>query len=68
VSSPLINGAGNAVHLVPLKWIVEFPAAQMSFAEDAEAAKRLLLNLFSFGVGTTLKIEPAPVCPCAGVP
>jgi hypothetical protein len=48
--------------------MVESPTAQMSFAEDADAAKRPLLDLLPFGVGTTWKIEPAPVCAFAGVP
>jgi hypothetical protein len=34
----------------------------MSVGEDADAAKMLLFDLFPFGVATTLKIEPAPVC------
>jgi hypothetical protein len=50
--SPLIIGAGNALHVVPSKWIVDCPTAQMSLGEDADAAKSSLLK-FSFGVGTT---------------
>ena len=50
--SPLIIGAGNAVHVVPSKWIVDCPTAQMSLGEDADAANSSLLK-FSFGVGTT---------------
>src|SRR3984893_7653450 len=50
--SPLIIGAGNAVHVVPSKWTVDCPTAQISFGEDADAAKSSLLK-FSFGVGTT---------------
>jgi hypothetical protein len=53
---PLMSGAGNAVHFVPSKWMVDCPTAQISFGEDADAAKRPLLG-FSFGVGTTLKID-----------
>src|ERR1700683_1339687 len=53
VSSPLIRGAAKAVHVVPLKCIVESPTAQMSVGEDADAAKMLLLALFPLGVGTT---------------
>ena len=34
--------------------MVDWPTAQISFGEDADAARRLLL-VFSFGVGTTLK-------------
>ena len=63
--SPLIIGAGNAVHVVPSKWIVDCPTAQMSFGEDAEAAKSSLLG-FSFGVRTTSKVELACVCAWAG--
>jgi hypothetical protein len=63
----LIIGAGNAVHVVPSKWIVDWPTAQISFGEDAEAAKSSLLE-FSFGVGTTRKVEPVSVCPSAGEP
>jgi hypothetical protein len=61
-----MKGAGNAVHLVPSKWMVDWPTAQISFGEDADAARRLLL-VFSFGVGTTLKIDPGSVCDRAGV-
>src|SRR3984957_20437983 len=63
--SPLIIGAGNAVHVVPSKWIVDCPTAQISSGEDADAAKSSLLR-FSFGVGTTSKVELACVCPWAG--
>src|SRR4029077_17915979 len=54
--SPLIIGAENAVQVVPSKWIVDCPTAQMSFREEAEAAKSSLLG-FSFGVRTTSKVE-----------
>src|ERR1700741_742398 len=63
--TPLIIGAENAVHVVPSKWIVDCPPAQISLGEDAEAAKSSLLGL-SFGVATTSKVEPACVCPCTG--
>src|SRR5579863_5178886 len=66
VFSPLMKGAGNAVHLVPSKWMVDCPTAQISFGEDADAAKRSLLK-FLFGVGTTLKIDPGLVCDRTGV-
>jgi len=39
----------------------------ISFGEDAEGAKSSLLE-FAFGVGTTWKVEPVFVCPCAGKP
>src|SRR4029077_10817495 len=63
--SPLIIGAGNAVHVVPSKWMVDCPTAQISFGEDAEAAKSSLLG-FSFGVRTTSKLQLACVCAWAG--
>jgi hypothetical protein len=65
--SPLIIGAGNAVHAVPSKWIVDCPTAQISLGEDADAARSSLLE-FSFGVVTTCKIEPVAFCACAGEP
>jgi hypothetical protein len=40
VLMPLMRGAGNAVHLVPSKWMVDWPTAQISFGEDADAAER----------------------------
>jgi hypothetical protein len=48
----LIIGAGNAVQVVPSKWIVDCPTAQISFGEDADAANSSLLK-FSLGVETT---------------
>src|SRR5580693_2630399 len=63
--SPLIIGTGNAVHVVPSKWIADCPTAQMSLGEYADAA-RSSLSRFSFGVGTTSKVELACVCPWAG--
>src|ERR1700722_8077742 len=65
--SPLIIGAENAVHVVPSKWIVDCPTAQISLGEDADAAKSSLLE-FSFGVGTTSRVELTRLCPCAGGP
>jgi hypothetical protein len=62
-----MKGAGNAVHFVPSKWIVDCPTAQISFGEEADAASRALFVWFSFGVGTTLKIDPGLVCDRAGV-
>src|ERR1700730_13732487 len=63
--SPLIIGAENAVQVVPSKWIVDCPTAQISLEEDAEAEKSSLLGL-SFGVATTSKLELACVCAWAG--
>jgi hypothetical protein len=39
--------------------MVDWPTAQMSLGEEADAASRSLLK-FSFGVGTALKIELFP--------
>jgi len=55
----------NAVHVVPSKWIVDCPTAQMSLGEDADAARSSLMR-FPLGVETTRKVEPASVCACAG--
>src|ERR1700756_532931 len=65
IAAPFIIGAENAVQVVPSKWIVDCPTAQISLGEDAEAAKSSLLGL-SFEVATTSKVELAGVCPCAG--